>query len=58
MTGSEGMARMKVLMAELRAKPPHKVGDLAVQQVRDYESLTVSTIGGKSQPIVARKGIW
>jgi phosphoglucomutase/phosphomannomutase len=56
MTGSEGMARMKVLMAELRAKPPHTVGGLAVQQVRDYDALTVSTIGGKSQPIVATKG--
>ncbi|TWT46800.1 phospho-sugar mutase [Botrimarina hoheduenensis] len=36
MPGSEGMTRMKEVMAKFRAEPPVSVGGLAVAQVRDY----------------------
>jgi phosphoglucomutase/phosphomannomutase len=37
MPGSEGMARMKEVMAAFRANPPREVGGMRVVQIRDYE---------------------
>jgi phosphoglucomutase/phosphomannomutase len=51
MTGSEGMVKMKALMAQLRAKPPQSLAGLAVKQVRDYGQRTVTQVGGKPQPL-------
>jgi phosphoglucomutase/phosphomannomutase len=56
MPGSEGMARMKELMAEFRAGPPAELGGMRVVQVRDYENLIVTPVGGKPQPLDGPKG--
>jgi phosphoglucomutase/phosphomannomutase len=56
MTGSEGMTRMKALMALLRAQPPAKVAGMPVKQLRDYGNLTVTAIGGAPQPLDGPKG--
>ncbi len=37
MTGFEGMARMKALMATFRAEPPLKLAGLDIVRVRDYQ---------------------
>jgi phosphoglucomutase/phosphomannomutase len=49
MPGSEGMTRMKEVMAEFRTGPPADIGGLPVTQVRDYEKQTVTTVGPPSQ---------
>ncbi len=36
MTGSEGMAKMKQLMARLRSDPPTTIGSMNVSGIRDY----------------------
>jgi phosphoglucomutase/phosphomannomutase len=56
MTGSEGMARMKALMALLRANPPATVGGLAVQQVRDYQNLVTVQPDGSRQTLDGPQG--
>jgi phosphoglucomutase len=56
MPGSEGMTRMKEVMAEFRAGPPAELGGMAVTQVRDYEKQTVTPVGGKSAPLAGPKG--
>jgi phosphoglucomutase/phosphomannomutase len=43
-------------MKELRASPPQSLADLAVEQVRDYLSLTVTDSKGSSQPLAAPRG--
>ena len=53
MPGSEGMTRMKEVMAEFRAGPPAEIGGMRVAQVRDYEKQTVTPVGGK--PAAARR---
>jgi phosphoglucomutase/phosphomannomutase len=53
MTGSAGMARMQSLMRKFRAAPPASLGGLAVRQIRDYESLTTTPLGGKPAPLDA-----
>ena len=42
MPGSEGMERMKEVMAAFRAGPPTEIGGDRVAQVRDYEQQTVT----------------
>ncbi len=49
--GSEGMARMMQLMADLRGNPPESLAGLNVRQVRDYENRTVTPRGGKAAPL-------
>ena len=56
MTGSEGMVRMKALMALLRAKPPGVIAGMKVKQLRDYGNLTVTPIGGTAQPLDGPSG--
>src|SRR4051812_17958648 len=56
MPGSEGMTRMKEVMAEFRAGPPATLGGTKVSQVRDYENQTVTPVGGNSAPLAGPKG--
>jgi phosphoglucomutase/phosphomannomutase len=56
MPGSEGMARMKEVMAAFRAGPPAEVGGERVVQIRDYERQTVMPMGGKPAPLAGPKG--
>lgn len=53
MEGSEGMARMRELMAAFRAKPPQALGGIAVAAVRDYQALTTTPLGGSAQKLDA-----
>jgi phosphomannomutase len=56
MPGSEGMARMKEVMAAFRAGPPAEVGGMRVAQIRDYERQTVAKAGDKPQALAGPKG--
>ena len=56
MPGSEGMTRMKEVMAAFRAGPPAEVGGDRIVQVRDYERQTVTPAGGKPAPLAGPKG--
>jgi phosphomannomutase len=56
MTGSEGMVKMKALMAKLRTSPPASVAGMQVAQVRDYGSLTVTKPGQASEPLDGPQG--
>jgi phosphoglucomutase/phosphomannomutase len=51
MAGSEGMARMKNLMAKFRSDPPPTLAGLAVRQIRDYLNDTRRVIGHGVQPL-------
>lgn len=48
MEGSEGMGRMRELMAAFRSHPPRELGGIAVAAVRDYTALTSTPLGGSS----------
>ncbi len=54
--GSEGMARMKALMASIRSEPPSQLAGLAVKQVRDYGNGTVTPAGGTPGPLDGPRG--
>jgi phosphomannomutase len=56
MPGSEGMTRMKEVMAEFRAGPPAEIGGMRVAQVRDYEKQTATAVGGTAKPLAGPKG--
>jgi phosphoglucomutase/phosphomannomutase len=56
MPGSEGMAKMKALMAQLRTRPPSAVAGLNVAKVRDYGQLLVTVAGQTPQPLDGPKG--
>ena len=47
MEGSEGMSRMKALMAKLREQPPRSLGGIPVKSVRDYKGLTITDEKGR-----------
>lgn len=53
MEGSEGMGRMRELMAAFRARPPQALGGIAVAAVRDYQALTTTPLGGSAQKLDA-----
>ncbi len=53
MEGSEGMARMRELMAAFRARPPQQLGGIKVAAVRDYQALTTTPVGGTAQKLDA-----
>ena len=55
MPGSEGMGRMKEVMAKFRSDPPASVAGLGVSQLRDYLNNTV-TIDGNSEPLAGPTG--
>ncbi len=56
MAGSAGMARMQALMQRFRTSPPRSLAGIPVQQIRDYQNLTTSTLGGPSQKLEAPPG--
>ena len=51
MEGSEGMVRMKNLMAKFRTDPPQTLAGIPVQQIRDYSSDTRTVIGDAAYPL-------
>ncbi len=53
MEGSEGMAKMKLLMLAFRQNPPTTVGGLKVSAIRDYKALTRNVIGGTVESLDA-----
>jgi len=56
MPGSEGMRRLKGLMARLRATPPEAIGGIDVARKRDYLTRTVTPIGGPAEPLDGPQG--
>jgi phosphoglucomutase/phosphomannomutase len=56
MEGSAGMARMKNLMQSFRTAPPKSLAGIPVKQIRDYQSLTTTPLGGTPQPLDAPRG--
>jgi phosphoglucomutase/phosphomannomutase len=56
MPGSEGMTRMKEVMAAFRSGPPVAIGGDRVAQVRDYERQSITVSGGIRQPLEGPKG--
>lgn len=56
MEGSEGMANMQKLMAQLRAAPPAMLAGIQLKQVRDYKELTITAAGGVPQKLDGPKG--
>ncbi len=56
MPGSEGMERMREVMAAFRAGPPTQIGGDRVVQIRDYERQTVTPTSGQPQPLAGPKG--
>ena len=51
MAGSEGMAKMKTLMARFRSDPPKSVGGMQVAGVRDYQNNKVLRPDGSTEPL-------
>ena len=56
MPGSEGMDRMKAVMAAFRDNPPVELGGSGVARSRDYLRKTMTPIGGKEERLVGRQG--
>jgi phosphoglucomutase/phosphomannomutase len=56
MPGSEGMGRMKALMARLRSDTPAKFGPFKVAQMRDYLEGVTRTPDGKRSKLVGPTG--
>jgi phosphomannomutase len=56
MEGSAGMTRMKNLMQSFRTSPPKSLAGIAVKQIRDYQNLTTTPLGGSPQPLDAPRG--
>lgn len=55
MPGSEGMARMRKLMAGFRSSPPKTLAGIKVRQARDYQQRVVITSSGR-QPLDGPRG--
>jgi phosphoglucomutase/phosphomannomutase len=55
MPGSEGMARMRKLMAGFREAPPKTIAGMKVRQTRDYLQGVAIGAGGR-QPLEGKKG--
>lgn len=51
MPGSEGMDRMKEVMAQFRTSPPGELASSKVTQVRDYLNQTTKLADGSEQPL-------
>ncbi len=56
MQGSAGMTRMKNLMQTFRTSPPKSLAGIPVKQIRDYQNLTTTPLGGTPQPLDAPRG--
>ncbi len=51
MPGSEGMTKMKSLMAKFRTDPPKSLGGIKVKAIRDYGNNRTVFIGGEGVPL-------
>jgi phosphoglucomutase/phosphomannomutase len=56
MEGSEGMERMKALMAAFRQAPPTALGGIEVAAVRDYLTLETRRTGDQPHPLSGPRG--
>ena len=56
MPGSEGMERMKEVMAAFRNDPPREIGGMKVAAVRDYLTNTTFAPGGEPEPLEGPTG--
>jgi phosphoglucomutase/phosphomannomutase len=56
MEGSDGMKRMKNLMANFRSKPPTKLGDLDIVGIRDYQTGKRTTANGETESMTGPTG--
>lgn len=57
MEGSEGMAAIKRLMEAFRTQPPSQLAGIAVKQIRDYQTATVTPAdGGAPEPLTGPTG--
>jgi len=56
MEGSDGMRRMKALMAMSRETPPKQIGGLGVERARDYLSRQVISANGERGPLNGPQG--
>lgn len=56
MPGSEGMARMKEVMARFRTEPPQSLAGSPVTQIRDYENQVTIWPNGQRMPLDGPKG--
>ncbi len=56
MPGSEGMDRMKAVMAAFRDNPPLELGGSGVATGRDFLRKTITPIGGKEEPLAGPRG--
>ena len=56
MPGSEGMSRMKEVMAQFRATPPSQLAGSTVRRMRDYQSQTTLLADGTKEPLVGPRG--
>ena len=51
MPGSEGMTKMKSLMAKFRSDPPKSLGGIKVKAIRDYANNKTISIDGAIEPL-------
>ena len=56
MPGSEGMDRMKAVMAAFRDNPPSELGGCGVDGGRDYLRKITTFMGGKEEPLAGPQG--
>jgi phosphoglucomutase/phosphomannomutase len=56
MEGSEGMARMRALMACFRQQPPETLGGLPVRCLRDYQHGVTRSLEGATAPLEGPTG--
>jgi phosphomannomutase len=56
MEGSDGMNRMKNLMANFRSNPPTKLGDLDIVGIRDYQTGKRTTANGETESMTGPTG--
>jgi phosphoglucomutase/phosphomannomutase len=56
MPGSEGMERIKEVMAAFRQQPPTEIAGDRIRQIRDYEARTVTPTGAQPLPLAGPAG--
>ncbi len=56
MSGSEGMDRMKSMMAQFRSAPPKTLGGMSVLQIRDYQNGQIVKPNGSTSALAGPTG--
>ncbi len=56
MPGSEGMSKMRELMAAFRSNPPEQLAGMAVIQTKDYLNQKIRMAGGEQTDLTGPKG--